>query len=190
MSLFFKIPLCRFGPKKLAVIPARARFRVSTDGTETPAFRFLRGTRGGEYTIAVQQWLMYSLAALTLWGLWGAFGKLASRSMEPTALMLLSYGGIVLVFPIIAALFARGINPRVLGIDAGYAVLSGFIAGLGFLFFYLALSTGKVTHVVVITAAYPIVTVLVAALFLAEPITLKSVLGVTLVVAGILLLAT
>jgi bacterial/archaeal transporter family protein len=138
----------------------------------------------------VQPWLRYSVLALILWGLWGAVGKLAARSMGPAALTVLSYGGMVLVFPVILALFAREINPWVLSIEAGYALLSGLIAGLGFLCFYLALSTGKATHVVVITAAYPLVTVLLAALFLAEPLTLKSALGVALAMAGILLLAT
>jgi transporter family protein len=138
----------------------------------------------------MKPWLTYSVAALALWGLWGTFGKLAARSLAPTALLLLSYGGIVLVFPIMLALYARGGQLRTLAPESAYALLSGFIAGLGFLFFYLALSTGEAARVVVVTATYPIVTVLVAALFLGEPITMKSALGITLAITGILLLST
>jgi len=70
-----------------------------------------------------------------------------------------------------------------------YAILSGLLCGMGFLTFYLALTSGEVSRVVVLTATYPVVTVLIAATFLAEPLTIKTALGTALAIAGVILLS-
>lgn len=138
----------------------------------------------------MKPWLAYCLVALVLWGLWGVFGKLAARSLPPSALLLLSYCGIVLVFPIVLILCVRGIRLPTLDVHSAYALLSGLIVGFGFLFFYLALGAGETSRVVLVTATYPVVTVLIAAAWLGEPITVKSALGIMLAVSGVLLLST
>ncbi|MGH8509737.1 MAG: EamA family transporter [Gammaproteobacteria bacterium] len=138
----------------------------------------------------MRPWLLYSAAALGFWGVWGALGKLAARTLAPPSLMLLAYAGIVAVFPLLLVLFWRSFAPRWDSIDNVYAIASGVFAGLGFLCFYLALTTGEVARVVVITATYPIVTVLIAVLLLGEPMSLRMLLGTTLAIAGILILAT
>ncbi|MFH0352580.1 MAG: EamA family transporter [Chromatiales bacterium] len=138
----------------------------------------------------MKPWLYYSAAALGFWGVWGVLGKLAARTLAPSSLMLLTYAGIVAVFPLMLMLFMRSFTPRFDSIDCVYAIASGVFAGLGFLFFYLALSTGQVGRVVVITATYPIVTVLIAAFLLGEPMSLRALLGTALAIAGILILST
>ena len=56
------------------------------------------------------------------------------------------------------------------------------------LFFY-ALTKGPASQVTPVTSAYPIVTVIGSALFLAEKITLIRGLGTALIVFGVVLLA-
>lgn len=70
-----------------------------------------------------------------------------------------------------------------------YAILSGLLCGMSFLTFYLALTSGEVSRVVVLTATYSVVTVLIARTFLAEPFTIKTALKTALPVAGVILLS-
>ncbi len=56
--------------------------------------------------------------------------------------MLLTYAGIVAVFPLMLMLIMRSFTLRFDSIDCVYEIASGVFAGLGFPFFYLALSTG------------------------------------------------
>jgi transporter family protein len=133
--------------------------------------------------------LVFALAALLCWGLWGLLGKLGSRSLSPGQLLLLTYTGIVLVYPAVLALYAKGFAMDWSAPDHYYAVASGLVCGLGFPLFYLALRGGDVSKVVVITATYPLVTVLLALWLLHEPLTLKSGLGTALSLAGIVLLS-
>lgn len=134
--------------------------------------------------------IAFALATLICWGLWGFLGKLGSRSISPGHLLLLTYTGIVLVYPVVLALYAQGFSPEWRAPDHYYALASGLVCGLGFPLFYLALSGGDATRVVVITATYPVVTVLLAMLFLHEPLTLKAGMGTALSIAGILMLST
>ncbi|MGQ0657536.1 MAG: EamA family transporter [Chromatiales bacterium] len=134
--------------------------------------------------------LLFSIATLICWGLWGFLGKLGSRSISPGHLLLLTYTGIVIVYPVVLALYARGFGMNWSAPDYYYALASGLVCGLGFPLFYLALSSGEVSRVVVITALYPVVTVLLALSLLHEPMTLKSGIGTVLSIVGILLLST
>ena len=58
---------------------------------------------------------------------------------------------------------------------------------LGTLFFFAAASRGKISVVVSMTALYPIITIILAAIFLHEPITVQQVLGMLCAVAAIVL---
>jgi transporter family protein len=59
---------------------------------------------------------------------------------------------------------------------------------LGTLFFFAAASRGKISVVVSMTALYPLITIMLAAIFLREPITAKQVMGMLCAVAAIMLL--
>ncbi len=137
----------------------------------------------------MKPWLFYSVATCLFWSLWGVFGKLSARTVESPNLMLLSYTGIALVFPILLAAYAKDYELIWSSPNHLYAILSGLLCGMGFLTFYLALTSGEVSRVVVLTATYPVVTVLIAGIFLAETLTIKTVLGTALAVAGVILLS-
>lgn len=137
----------------------------------------------------MKSWILFSLATMLCWGLWGFLGKLGGRTLAPGHLLLVTYTGMVLIFPVVALLYGEGF--RVDGTAAGqwYALAAGLACGLGFPLFYLALSGGDASRVVVITATYPVVTALLAAWLLSEPLTAKTVLGTALAVTGIILLS-
>jgi transporter family protein len=76
-----------------------------------------------------------------------------------------------------------------LGRGAGYGALSGALAAGALITLFLALDAGDVSRVVPITSAYPVVTVLLAALLLSERVTAGRVGATLLVVAGVILLS-
>jgi transporter family protein len=73
--------------------------------------------------------------------------------------------------------------------DARWGALSGGFAATALIMLFLALSSGDVSRVVPITASYPAVTLLLAAIVLAEKVTSKRVLATSLVIVGVILLS-
>jgi bacterial/archaeal transporter family protein len=70
-----------------------------------------------------------------------------------------------------------------------WAILSAGLAITALISLYVGLTHGPAAKVVTIGAAYPAVTVLLAALFLSEPLTVPHVGGVLLIIAGGVLIA-
>jgi transporter family protein len=99
-----------------------------------------------------------------------------------------------LVFPIASVflLLLNKINKEVIcwsapGIVA--VILSGAAATFGTVFFYFALAKSPASIVVVLTALYPAVTVLLAVLFLHEKINLCQGIGFILILIAIYLIS-
>lgn len=69
-----------------------------------------------------------------------------------------------------------------------YIVLAGLVGAASWLFYFLALKTGPATSVAAIDRLSVIFVLIFAALFLGESLSIKSILGGILIVAGALLL--
>ncbi|MGQ9705776.1 MAG: EamA family transporter [bacterium] len=131
-------------------------------------------------------WLLYSLLALFIWGIWTIFFGLASRSGNYIQISTL----IVSVECILALLFISliyGLKP----IDRRtliYIFIAGVCGILGLVMFSKACSIGKLSIVVPLTSAYPIIAVLYGVL-IGEAITKLQILGIVSVIVGILLIS-
>jgi len=134
-------------------------------------------------------WLVYALFAAGLWGLWGFFGKLAARTLASGTLFLVAALGCIVAFTGCFLYYAKQFQVHLDNIDSWYGFLSGFVLIAGLFFFSLALTRGEVTRIVVITAMYPVVTLILAYLILKEPLSLQKVFGVILAVSGVILLS-
>jgi transporter family protein len=137
---------------------------------------------------------VYVLAGLVivLWGLWGFFGKVAlSRQMPPLSVF---YVEVVIGFVIAAAVLGAVVawkQPAPWQQPWNwFGVLSGAAMACGLLLYYLALEHGPASIVVPLTAAYPLVTVLLSLTLLLERLTVVQWAGVSFVVAGVILLLT
>jgi transporter family protein len=137
----------------------------------------------------MRAWLPYALIAVGFWGFWGLYAKLASRSLTPHNLFLLAFVGNLLVFPVFLALFANEIRFAWRNVDCYHAMLSGVVGALGTLFFYLAVSKGEASRVVAVTAMYPVLTVILAALLLRESLTPQKAVGVLCALVALILLS-
>lgn len=70
-----------------------------------------------------------------------------------------------------------------------YLVISGLATGLSWLFYFKALQLGKVSQVAPVDKLSVAVTIVLAVIFLGETLSVKTAIGVSLIVAGTLVLA-
>ena len=134
----------------------------------------------------MQLWFVLSSLALIFWGLWGFFSKLTTVYLNPRSAFLYELlGSLIIGLVVLLIGFRPEVHPR--GIALG--IVTGLMLGLGHLLFFLAASKGKISLVVMMTALYPAITILLAFVILQEAITLKQGLGMLFTVAAILLFA-
>jgi transporter family protein len=133
-------------------------------------------------------WVIYSLIALCLWGLWGFCEKMASRSVVPGDLIILSTLGSLSVFPVYLLLFAKQFKFSWQNPDYYMSLAGGMASAIGGVFFYFAISKGEASRVVTVTSLYPLISVILACLFLNETLTPQKIAGIGCAVAAVILL--
>jgi uncharacterized membrane protein len=132
-----------------------------------------------------------ALLAAVAWGVWALFTKLATRTLAPEAVLVVSYlvgSAIGLGFlvwtgegaPLDAFVDSPGLT---------YAVAGGVATGLGSVAYYTGLQSGSVSVVSTVTALYFVVAVLLGVVLLEESFTVTKALGVALAIGAVVLLA-
>jgi transporter family protein len=130
-------------------------------------------------------WFLSAMIALIIYGFWGFFPKLAVMYVRPQSALVYEVAGAMVVGLIFLA--RLGFRPDIHPKGILYGVLTGVFGMVGTLFYFAAAREGKISVVVSMTALYPLITILLAAIVLREPITLKQGFGMVLAVAAILL---
>jgi len=135
------------------------------------------------------QWLLYALLSAFFAALTAIFAKAGLKDVNAdlatavrTAIILFITWGIVLF---------KGSANQVNAFSKNnwlFLVLSAFATGASWLFYYRALQTGKASEVSIVDKGSLIFTVLLAFLFLKEPLTPKLLLAVALIFSGLLVL--
>ena len=135
------------------------------------------------------QWLLYALLSAFFAALTAIFAKLGLKDVNAdlatairTAIILFITWGIVLF---------KGTAGQVNGLSKNnwvFLALSAFATGASWLFYYRALQVGKASEVSIVDKGSIIFTVLLAFVFLKEPLTAKLLVAVTLIVSGMLVL--
>jgi len=126
------------------------------------------------------RWLTYTLLTMLLWGGWGVVSKPLADKLSPWQMQTLSALGLlpVIGFLLFSRNFRSGPNPK-----RGFwlAFASGVIASLGNVAYYQALGAGgKAADVTPLTALYPVVTIVLAVLFLRERLNGVQGIGIAL----------
>lgn len=134
----------------------------------------------------------YILAIITLffWGIAPIFGKLGLAKISPyTALAVRSF---IVAIIMLIILLIRGDMGDLVKIDLksmAFIGLEGIFASLiGHFAYYYALKLGETSRIVPIAAAFPMITVIAAAIFLSEKITILKGSGIILILVGIFLI--
>jgi bacterial/archaeal transporter family protein len=130
-------------------------------------------------------WVVPAVLYIVFLGASGVTTKLALRTI--------SWEQMVLWVPIVYIVFcvvllATGTRFP-LGAGGGWAALTAVCVAAALVLFFIALTHGEAAKVVPITSVYPVVTLIGAALFLSEKVTLVRGLGTALVVGGVVLLS-
>ncbi|MEN8136481.1 MAG: EamA family transporter [Thermodesulfobacteriota bacterium] len=133
-------------------------------------------------------WLPATLASLVLFGLWGFFPKLAMAHLDSRSALIYHAIGSLLVALVV--LFTLKMQPAFHPRASLFAVLTGVAGFAGTLCFFAAASRGRISLVVSITALYPLITILLAAIFLKEPLTIKQLSGMACAIVAILLMSS
>jgi len=136
----------------------------------------------------MESWFIWTVLAMITFGFWGFFPKLAVNYISPqSALIYQVLGGMVVG---LIALVTAGFKPEIQPMGMLYAFLTGITGVLGTLFYYAATSRGQLTIVVSLTALYPLITILLAFIFLHETISLKQTVGLFFALTAIILLSS
>lgn len=130
-------------------------------------------------------WLPPILAYIAAIGSLGITAKLALRTLSWPDLILWTGVGYIIVAAVLLALGRTEL--RIVG-DTTWAMLTGALAITGLIMLSVALGRGQAATVSAVSAAYPAVTVVLAAVFLAERLSAGRVTGTALVVVGVVVL--
>ncbi|HAB15118.1 MAG TPA: EamA family transporter [Verrucomicrobiota bacterium] len=133
------------------------------------------------------RWLVWTLLALVSWGVWAVFSKLIGDGLSATHSQALSTIGL-LPLMLVLAVAKRSTNPGSMLRGASFALGAGLLSAFGNLAYYDILQRGgKAATVIPLTALYPLVTVLLAVLFLHEKLNRFQMGGVLLSLGAIYL---
>jgi transporter family protein len=132
-------------------------------------------------------WLLPALLAVALWGIVGILQKLASNRINADSQLIWVTAGYVIALPLM--MWEGGLD----AVPTRYlliGVLAGAVNGLGSWFLFASLERGaKASVAVPLTALYPLVTLVLAFLFLEERLTAREWVGVVLALCGAMMLS-
>jgi len=136
----------------------------------------------------MKQWLLPTFGAFVLWGLWSFIPKITTKYISPkSAILFEALGGIIIATIVLFSLkFKPDIHPK----GVLLALTTGILGFLGALLYLYAASEGPISLVAVLSALYPVIAIVLAMIFLKEPISLKQALGIVLALGSMILIAT
>jgi transporter family protein len=144
-------------------------------------------------TATLPKWLLWSLVTIVLWGLWGLVSKVASAAMDAYVNQLLYTAGLAPLLVFVAwTVYRHGAGEKRDGRAMGvfWAFFTGILGGVGNIFFFQAMvAGGKASVVAPVTALFPMITVLLALIFLHERLGRVQWLGLALAFVAIYLLS-
>jgi transporter family protein len=131
------------------------------------------------------EWLIYAILSAITAALVAIFGKMGLQGVDSVTATGVR-AGIMFVSIVVLILFTGKVN-TVATLDSKslfYISLGGLAGAASWIFYFLALQSGKVSQVAPIDRLSVIFAVIFAALFLSEKINFPVALGVALMAAG------
>lgn len=134
-------------------------------------------------------WKLYALLSAFFAALTAIFAKLGVRNIDSdlatairTSVILALTWGIVWVGGKLQPLRTIGMNTWI------FLILSGLATGLSWLFYFKALQLGEASKVAPLDKLSVVFTIILAVIILKEPLTLRVVIGASLITAGAIVL--
>jgi transporter family protein len=114
-------------------------------------------------------------SALIFWGLWGVFPRLAIKHINQSSAAI--WSGVASSIILVAYLAYKHFDFEYNFTGASFAALGGITGAIGGLFYLYAMQKENPINVVLITSMYPLISVLIFALFLNESLNLKQIVA-------------
>jgi transporter family protein len=134
-------------------------------------------------------WWIYALLSAFFAALTAIFAKIGVAAI-PSNLATAIRTVIILIMAWVIVL-ARGEYKAIGGLSRHsltFLILSGFATGASWLFYFKALQVGDVSRVAPVDKLSVALTIILAAVFLQETLTIKTAVGACLIIAGTLVL--
>ncbi len=134
-------------------------------------------------------WLIFALLSALFASLTALFAKKGLAGVNPDVATAIRT--IVILVLAWAIVFFKGNYQQIQQISKQhwlFLILSGLATGLSWIFYFKALQVGQLTKVATVDKLSLALTIILAAIFLGEPLTWKTIVGGGLVVAGSLVL--
>ena len=134
-------------------------------------------------------WLLVAICVIC-WGTWAVFEKQGTKHVSPLMMQVIGAYVYSAVAPIVF-LFMKATGKSADWNVSGIAWTAGacVLATVASLSFTTAIQRSQVHLVVGFTSTYPVLTFLLCAIFLGEPVTMVKLLGVCAIVLGTVLLS-
>jgi transporter family protein len=135
------------------------------------------------------QWLSFALLSALFAALTAIFAKKGLQDVNPDVATAIRTA-IILVITW-AIVFFKGMGGQVTGLSKNnwlFLTLSAIATGASWLFYYRALQLGKASEVSIIDKGSIVFTIILAFLFLKEPLTPRLLTAAALIFAGMLVL--
>lgn len=130
---------------------------------------------------------IFIILTIVTWGVGSFLGKTALKNTDAVHIYLLEALGTLTIASITALFFRKEFRAVFTEFNwSGY--LFGILFGIGTVTFILALKYKSASVATSLAALYPAVTVVLAVIFLKEPLTLKIFTGITMALGAAFLL--
>jgi transporter family protein len=131
-------------------------------------------------------WLSLTILAAFLWGIWGVLSKLVTAKLNGAMAMLTLAIGYLIIALMNGHTKFDFAQPKYLFLG----LLAGLMSGIAAVAFFNALEKGPASRIFPIASQYVVIVYILSIIFLNEPISLKSCLGVAFAVGAVILLAS
>jgi len=134
-------------------------------------------------------WWIYALLSALFASLTAIFAKIGVKGVDSN--LATGIRTIVILVLIWAIIFSRGETKGLATLSKQnivFLVISGIATGLSWIFYFKALQLGEVSKVAPIDKLSVALTIILAAVFLHEQLTLKTLIGAGLIIAGTVVL--
>ena len=136
-------------------------------------------------------WMVYATGSAIAAAAVALFGKIGLKDIDPT-LATIVRGVVMAVILVLGGFLFKKFDGFTLASFGGKAwlfiLLSALAGASSWILYFVALKTGPASAVAVLDKMSVVIVILLAALFLGEALTIKSVLGIVFTVAGTLLI--
>lgn len=130
-------------------------------------------------------WWTYALLSAVFAALTAILAKIGVKGVDSNvATAVRTVVILVLAWLVVAVQGNLGAVAAIPRLSLTFLVLSGFATGASWLFYFKALQVGTASLVSAVDKSSLALTIILAALFLGESLTLKTALGCSLIIAG------